>query len=44
MTDTQAKEILHKLMCKVVVNGWAKIQLGTHETAAIRHLIYQKQK
>lgn len=44
MTDKQAKEILHKLMCKVVDEGWAKIQLGTHETAAIRQLIYPKQK
>lgn len=44
MDDKAAKEILHKLMIKLVDEGWAKINLGSHESAAIRQLIYPKKK
>jgi hypothetical protein len=44
MDNKTAKEVLHKLMVKIVDNGSATINLGTDESAAIRALIYPTKK
>lgn len=44
MKESEAKEILRKLMIRVVDNGHATIALGSHESAALRVLIYPAKK